>query len=146
MNSVQNPAVAQAFDAFPIGVRRQLLALRALIFHVAAITDDVAAIEETLRWGERVYITSQSKSGSTIRIGWKISNPSQYAIYFNCWTNLVQSFRALFLHEFKFQGNRAMVFEDGEPLPKDALCFCIAAALTYHLDRGNMKLKSLSKG
>ena len=143
MNSIKNPAVAQAFGAFPVGVRRQLLALRKLIFDVAAITDGVGPIEETLKWGEPAYITSQSKSGSTIRIGWKKSNPSQYAIYFNCQTNLVESFRALFPREFKFQGNRAMVFEDGEPLPKDALCFCVAAALTYHQDKNLRQAKKI---
>ncbi len=135
MNTIQNSAVAQALDAFPAGTRRQLLALRTLIFDVAAITDGVGSIEETLKWGEPAYITSQSKSGSTIRIGWKKSNPSQCAIYFNCQTNLIESFRALFPQEFKFLGNRAMVFDVGEPLPKDALCFCIAAELTYHLDQ-----------
>jgi hypothetical protein len=77
----------------------------------------------------------QEKSGSTIRLGWKKSSPTQYAIYFNCQTNLVESFRTLFSDELKFQGNRAMVFDDDEVVPKDAVCFCIAAALTYHHDK-----------
>ncbi len=132
MKSLKDSAVKEAFDAVPTGIRPQLLALRALILEVAKAIAGVGAIEETLKWGEPAYVTSQSKSGSTIRIGWKKSNPSQYAIYFNCQTHLIESFRALFPSEFKFQGNRAIVFEDGEPLPKDALCFCIAAVLTYH--------------
>lgn len=113
-------------------MRRQLLALRKLIFDVAASTEGVGHLEETLKWGEPAYITSQTKSGSTIRLGWKKSAPAQYSIYFNCQTNLVESFRTLFVSELNFQGNRAIVFNDGEILPKDAVCFCIAAALTYH--------------
>ncbi len=140
MNSFQNPAVAEAFDAFPVKIRRQVLDLRKLIFEVATVTEGVGAIEEILKWGEPAYLTTQSKSGSTIRIGWKKSHPTQYAIYFNCQTHLVESFRALFSRELTFQGNRAIIFEVGEPIPKDALCLCIAAALTYHRDKNSAKL------
>jgi hypothetical protein len=42
----------------------------------------------------------------------------------------------LFPDDFKFEGNRAIVFDDDdEVVPIDALCFCIAAALTYHLKK-----------
>jgi hypothetical protein len=62
--------------------------LRELIFDVAASTDGVGEIEETLRWGEPAYLTSQSKSGTTIRIGWKSSRPAEYAVFFHCQTDL----------------------------------------------------------
>ena len=42
--------------------------LRQLIFDVAAKTKDVGQLEETLKWGEPAYLTSESKSGSLIRI------------------------------------------------------------------------------
>jgi hypothetical protein len=138
------PAVAQFFEICPPKIRRQLLALRKIIFDVAASTEGVGHLEETLKWGEPAYITSQTKSGSTIRLGWKKSSPTQYAIYFNCQTNLVESFRTLFPDEFKFQGNRAIVFDDDEVVPKDAVCFCIAAALTYHRDKISNRPKNLS--
>ena len=132
MKPFDNAAVAQAFEAYPVNFRRQLLALRELIFQTAASTEGVGMIEETLKWGEPAYVTSQSKSGSTVRIGWKKSNPSQYAMYFHCQTNLVDTFRALFSSEFKFEGNRAIVFNEHDAVPTDSLAFCIAAALTYH--------------
>jgi Domain of unknown function (DU1801) len=135
MKPFENSAVAQVFETCPPEIRSQLLALRKLIFEVAASTEGVGVLEETLKWGEPAYITSQSKNGSTIRLGWKKSNPTQYAIYFNCQTNLVESFRTLFPSEFKFQGNRAIVFDAADVVPTDALCFCIAAALTYHRDK-----------
>jgi hypothetical protein len=128
----QSPAVAQAFEAFPPGVRRKLLRLRALIFATAAATPGVGELEETLKWGEPAYLTSQSKSGSTVRIGWNRKRPTQYAMYFNCQTTLVETFRTLFPDDFSFDGQRALVFDEADPVPTDALAYCIAAALTYH--------------
>ena len=53
-------------------------------------------------------------------------------MYFNCQTTLVETFRTLFPNEFRFEGNRAIVFNASDAVPTDALAFCIAAALTYH--------------
>jgi Domain of unknown function (DU1801) len=135
MTHIGNSAVAEVFRSYPPEIRRKVLALRKIIFEVANNTPGVGELEETLKWGEPAYMTAKSKSGSTIRLGWKKSDPAQYAIYFNCQTNLVESFRALFRSEFSFAGNRAIVFDVGDLIPKDALCVCIAAALTYHRDR-----------
>ncbi len=110
-------------------------ALRKLILETADATDGVGPITETLKWGEPAYLTSASKSGSTIRIGWKKSTPKRYGIYFNCQTNLVETFRARFPDAFSFEGNRAIVFEESDAVPTDALAICIAAALTYHRDK-----------
>lgn len=35
-------------------------------------------------------------------------------------------------NDFSFEGNRALVFEEAEAMPVQALRYCIAAALTYH--------------
>ena len=67
-----------------------------------------------------------------MRIDAKKSAPSQYAMYFQCQTDLVETFRTLFPHDFTFEGNRAIVFTGAERVPVDALAFCVAAALTYH--------------
>ena len=132
MRPFADPLVAKAFDACPDDMRRKLLALRELIFRTAAATAGAGVIEETLRWGEPAYLTSQTGSGSTIRIAWKKARPAEYAMYFNCQTTLVETFRTLFPTEFSYQGNRAIVFNASGPVAKDALAFCIAAALTYH--------------
>jgi hypothetical protein len=131
LKSTANIAVAAVFASYPPAIRRKLLALRSLIFKTAASTPGVGALEETLKWGEPAYVT-QNKGGSTIRLGWKESSPSQYAMYFNCQTNLVETFRTLFPKEFKFAGNRAIIFDDEHRPPADALAYCIGAALTYH--------------
>ena len=131
----ETPAVAQVFEAYPKPMRRRLLALRELILETAAATDGVGKLEETLKWGEPAYVTSESKSGSTIRIDWKRKSPSQYAMYFNCQTSLIETFKTLFPGEFRFEGNRAIVFDESDEVPKDSLAFCIAAALTYHRNK-----------
>lgn len=133
MTPFQSPAVAAKFEAYPPAVRRKLLRLREMIFEVARDTDGVGPLEETLKWGEPAYLTKASGSGSTVRMDWKKSKPAHYALYFNCQTRLVDTFRTLFADDFAFEGNRAIVFEQDAVLPTDALRFCIAAALTYHL-------------
>ena len=89
-------------------------------------------LQETLKWGEPAYVTAESRSGSTVRIDWKKSKPSQYAMYFHCGTNLVETFRTRFPTALEFDGNRAIVLQESDPVPANALAFCIAAALTYH--------------
>ncbi len=132
MKPFTNPIVRRTFEAYPTPMRRKLMALRELIFVTAAKTDGVGELEETLKWNEPAYLTTQSGSGSTIRIDWKPKRPNEYAMYFNCQTTLVETFRTLFPNDFKFEGNRALVFQAADTVPKDALAFCIAAALTYH--------------
>ena len=119
-------------------MRPKLLALRELIFKVAISTPGVGKLDEALKWGEPAYLTSQTKSGSTVRIGWKSSSPTQYAMYFHCQTNLIDTFRTLFPGAFKFEGNRAIVFNESDAVPTDSLAFCVAAALTYHRNKGKV--------
>jgi hypothetical protein len=62
------PAVDAVFKAYPAPIRSKLLALRRLIFDTAKATRGVGALEETLKWGQPSYLTTETKSGSTIRI------------------------------------------------------------------------------
>jgi hypothetical protein len=132
MTPFASAAVAAKFDAYPADVRPKLLALRELIFFTAATTEGIGDIEESLKWGEPAYST-KNKSGSTVRIDWKQRDPANYAMYFNCQTNLIETFRTLFPNDLKFAGNRALVFALQDPVPQDSLTMCIAASLTYHL-------------
>ncbi len=127
-----SPEVDEVFLSYPEQIRRKLYRLRSLVLDTASATDGVGPITETLKWGEPAYLTNQSKAGSTIRIGWKQALPTQYAMYFNCRTGLVDTFRTLF-PELNFVGNRALVFEVGDELPAEAVSRCIELALTHHL-------------
>ncbi len=126
------PEVAATFASYPPEIRKRVLKLRELMLDVAACTQGVGELEESLKWGEPAYITAASKSGSTVRIAWKKTKPKQYAMYFNCQTTLVDSFKTMFPTAFKFEGNRALVFEEAHVVPVEALRICVAMALTYH--------------
>ena len=124
--------VASAFAAYPQVIRERLLELRTLIFETAASVAGIGELTETLKWGEPAYLTAKTRSGSTIRLGWKPSKPDQYALYFNCNTTLVDSFRSYF-PELDYAGNRAVLMNKNDPAPLDALAHCVELALTYHL-------------
>ena len=132
---IPDPKVAAVFESFPPAIRPKLLALRQLIYETAQSTEGVGPLTETLKWGEPAYLTEASGSGTTIRIGWKAAAPTRYAMYFHCRTHLVDTFRSLFPSEFRFDGNRALVFEDSDPMPRQPLSNCIAMALTYHRNK-----------
>lgn len=137
MTVFKNSEVEKTFKSYPVTVRKKLIALRELIYKTAANTPGVGPLEEALKWGEPAYLTLKSKSGSTIRIAWKNSRPLEYAMYFNCQTNLIETFRTLFPDEFRYVGNRAIIFHQDDTVPLDSLAVCIDAALTYHLTNKN---------
>jgi hypothetical protein len=139
MGSIKNGDVAAVFESYPPKIRRKLLGLRRLVLETAKSTKGVGEVEETLKWGEPAYLSPETKSGSTIRIAWKRSSPTQYAMYFHCQTNLVATFRELFPDSFRFEGNRAIVFHENDAVPTEQLSLCIAAALTYHLTKDALR-------
>ena len=64
-----DPNVERAFSAFPDEVKNGLLHLRALIFDVAARTESIGRLKETLKWRQPAYLIPETKSGTTIRLG-----------------------------------------------------------------------------
>ena len=85
--------------------------------------------------GQPSYLTSESRSGSTIRLGLVKNEARKAAMYFICHTNLVSEFEQIYGDLFTFEGNRAIIFDVEEEIPKEALGHCIALALTYHLNK-----------
>lgn len=136
MKAFLSPSVARVFGGYPTPVRRRLLELRELIFTVAAHTPEAGPLEETLKWGQPSYVTAETKSGSTIRLDAIRRQPGKYALYFHCQTTLVESFRRRFGAKFIYESNRALLFSAADPVPERELRQCIAAALTYHLMKG----------
>ncbi|MBO3698143.1 DUF1801 domain-containing protein [Roseivirga sp. E12] len=124
-----NPAVKARFDNYPPEIKAKMDKLRELIIEVAEETEGVSHLEETLKWGEPSYIT---KNGSTLRIDWKPKSPDQYAMYFQCTSQLVPTFRFVFGETFKYEGNRAVVLPLNGDLPTEEVKQCIATVLTYH--------------
>ena len=130
---IRDPAVAKAYDAFLPQQREGLLSLRNLIFETAEQTEGVGRLEETLKWGQPAYLTPETKSGSTIRLG----RPKQggIAIYAHCQTSIIADFQSLFPDEMTYEGNRAVHFTPEDELPMEALTMLIRSALTYKLRR-----------
>jgi hypothetical protein len=131
MRKFSDAKVAAKFKTYPAGVRDKLLALRALVFDVAARTDGVGPLTETLKWGQPSYLTAATGSGSTVRID-ALKEGNGYAIYFHCQSGLVEDFRTLYPDTFAYQGSRAIVFRNGDRVPAKALRHCVALALTRH--------------
>jgi hypothetical protein len=129
--------VSRAFEAFPMPVRRRLLEVRKLIFTTAAACDGVGPLLETLKWGEPAYLTQQTGSGSTIRLGQVKDGEQRCAVLFNCRTTLIETFRERFPDEFEYRANRALVLKLTGVLPAAPLSICLSLALTYHLGARN---------
>jgi hypothetical protein len=124
-----NPDVELVIKNYPDSVRKKILNLRRLIIEVAEEIEEITDMEETLKWREPSYIT---KKGSTIRIDWKKNQPNQYAMYFKCTSKLVTTFKLFYPDVFKFEGNRAIIFQMEDKIPEVELKKCITAALMYH--------------
>jgi hypothetical protein len=129
-----DPAVDTVFSAYPRPIKAKLLALRRLIFDTAKSTKGVGALQESLKWGQPSYLTSETKSGSTIRIDQVKSTANQYAVYFHCQTDLVETFRELY-PELSYGGNRSILLNAEDDIPEPALRHCVGLALTYHLSK-----------
>lgn len=123
--------VRAAFERLPSESRKSLLQVRELIFETAASTQGVGNVEEALRWGEPAYLTPETRSGSTIRLGVEKSS-GQPALFFNCQTRLVEDFRQQFGDRLSYSKNRAVLLDPTEPLDISALAACVKAALRYH--------------
>ena len=59
------------------------------------------------------------------------AEPGQYAVYFHCQTNLVETFRELY-PELRYGSNRCILLSAEDKAPEAALRHCVALALTYH--------------
>ena len=129
MKKISNPEVAEIFNAYPVHMRKKLMFLRQLVFDTASEIEGIGELEETVKWGEPSYLAN---AGSTIRMDWKKSNPTQYVMYFHCRTQLVDTFKELYRDKFRFEGNRAIIFHENDVVPVEELKHCIALSLTYH--------------
>jgi len=129
MEIIKTSDVDCVFNGYPEPMQKKLMFLRNIIMEAASEIPDIKTIEETLKWGEPAYIV---EGGSTIRIAWKKSAPDQYAMYFNCKTKLIDTFKEVYKETFKYEGNRAIVFYASDKVCVEELRHCIELALTYH--------------
>ena len=129
------PSVHDVIKSWPDAAQRYALALRGLIFDIAKANKRIGPLTETLKWNEPAYLTQQSKSGSTLRYGWKAKRPGKISVFVNCKTTLIAEFQNSFAGELTFESTRAIWLDLSAPMPKDILAICIGKTLTYHLDK-----------
>lgn len=129
MKIITNPQVDAVFANYPDFVRNKMQKLRELVIETAEETAEVSELEETLKWGEPSFVT---EIGSTLRMDWKEKTPNQYAMYFQCTSRLVDTFRLVFDRKFQYEGKRAIVFQLNQKIPAEELKECIKASLRYH--------------
>lgn len=124
--------IAAVLARHPKAVQARLLEVRALVFAVAGETEGVGPLSETLKWGEPAYLTAASGSGTTIRLGVSKAAPTAAAVFVNCRTSLVDTYREQFCDVFGFEGHRSLIVAADGPLPELPLRICLRAALLYH--------------
>lgn len=103
-----NPKFNAVLANYPDTVRSKMQVLIELVIETAEETESIDQLEETLKWGEPGFVT---KYGSNLRMDWKEKALKQYAMYFQCSSRLVETFRNVFGPKFQYEGNRALVFQ-----------------------------------
>jgi Domain of unknown function (DU1801) len=126
-------------------VQAKLKELRQLVLATASKTEGVGEIEEGLRWNQPSFLTTETGSGSTIRIDGSRRDPEKLALYFHCQSGLVETFKNHYGSALTYEGNRAILLDANLALPKDALAHCISLALTHHLRKKSRKASETRK-
>ncbi|WP_420399572.1 DUF1801 domain-containing protein [Flagellimonas sp.] len=124
-----HPDFENRIQDYPSEIKEKMQGLRTLVVEAASEVEGITHLEETLKWGEPSFVTKQ---GSTLRMDWKPKTPNQYALYFQCTSKLVHTFRLVFANDFAFEGNRAILLPIDAALPTEELKACIQATLNYH--------------
>jgi len=123
--------VANVFATYPKDALEIALCLRDLIYEVAAATSEVGRLVETLKWGQPSYLTPETKSGSTLRIG--LAKGGGVAIFAHCATDIIGTYAANFGNLDRIEGNRAVVFRHANEIVPERLRLLVHHGLTYHL-------------
>ncbi len=129
MKLISDTDVRPIFEKYPEHIRPIMEKLRQMIINAADKIDGIDKLTESLKWGEPSY---RSNNGSTIRMDWKSKNPDYCALYFQCTTSLVSTFRVVYGDELQFEGKRAILLNINEEIPEKVLTECLSMALSYH--------------
>jgi len=112
-----------------------------MIFDVATTTDGVGPIEETLKWGQPSYLTTDTQSGTTVRIDKFSWEKDKYALFVHCQSDVLDQFRTSFGKEYDCDGNRGIILDAKDDIPEEAVRHFIWLALTYHLRKKNKRAR-----
>lgn len=122
-----NPIVEEKLRVYPTSALNKFHEIRSLIFDLAE-QHKLGEVEETLKWGQPSYLCNK---GSTLRLDWQKKNPDKLSVFFNCKTNLVETFKEIFSDNIEFDGKRIIQLSLDKPTPTE-IETCLLMALKYH--------------
>jgi hypothetical protein len=123
--------IEAAFDLSDHQARSGLLKLRDLILDTAQDLPEAGRIEEVLRWGQPSYITPETRTGSTLRLG--VPKQGRFALFVHCQSRLIPEFLEAFPAWDRIEGTRAVLFEHPDEVEPMRHGWLIARALIYKI-------------
>ena len=135
-----NDEIKAAFAVEDPKARAGMLALRDLILVTAARLPQVGPVEEALRWGQPSYLTPETKSGSTLRLGQP--KGGCFALFVHCQSTLIPDYLQAFPAWDRVEGTRALLFDDVSEIDPIRHGWLVERALTYHLHKTAKKQAS----
>ncbi|WP_439122383.1 DUF1801 domain-containing protein [Marivita sp.] len=120
--------ISAVFEAYPDQARNVLYDLREMVFGIASSIPEAGPVMETLKWGQPSYAVT---TGTPVRLG--VSKAGEPAVFVHCQTRVISDARALFDQGLCFEGNRAISFPSGCPIPETAVRHVLYTALSYRL-------------
>ena len=118
---------------YPGAAQKMFFYLREVLFEEISRDKRIGEVIEALRWNEPAYLTTGGE-GTTVRIAWKPAYSESIGLYFNCKTNLIDTFREIF-PELEYLGNRAVLLDLDTEVNEPVVQECFHHALTYHLKK-----------
>lgn len=120
--------VRRKIESYPDKVSAFAILIRELIYKTAE-AEGTNILEESLKWGEPSY---KAPNGTPIRMDWKEDSSDKFYIFFNCKTVLIETYKTIYGTRLFFEGNRAIVLNLSDELPREILQHCFSLALKYH--------------
>ena len=121
-------AVADWLRTVPVELRDRVDQLRALVHHVARDEGAWPLVEE-VKWGQPSYRSSHGNESTPVRLGW--TGDGDAALLTHCQSTVIPEFRAAYGDDFRFDGDRAVLFGADDDLDEPELAELIRHALTY---------------
>ena len=125
------PDLLARIETWPDPAQAHFVALRGLVHEVAAAAN-IGQLDESLKWGQPAWRPVRPRVGSTLRVDWSASAPERLMAFVDCKTNLASEMETRFPGQFSNDGRRALGFDLGAPLDRDAVWTLAHLTLTYH--------------
>ncbi|MEM8654492.1 MAG: DUF1801 domain-containing protein [Pseudomonadota bacterium] len=130
MNTIP-PDLLTRIAAWPEAAQTHFVSMRAIV-HEVADDADIGPLDESLKWGQPAWRPRRPRIGSTLRVDWSPDTPDRFMAFVDCKTDLAAQMDARFPGRFHNDGRRALGFDLGTPLNKDAIWTLAHLTLTYH--------------